>query len=92
MAAKSYFAHVSPEGVKPWHWLDVAGYRYDYAGENLALNFTDSQDVADAWMRSPTHRSNLLKSAYTEIGTGVATGTYQGSEAVFIVQLYARPR
>lgn len=92
MANKQYFAHVSPDGTKPWHWLDVVGYSYDYAGENLALNFTESNDVAHAWMRSPTHRSNILKSAYTEIGTGVATGTYEGREAVFIVQMYAHPR
>jgi uncharacterized protein YkwD len=90
MAEKQYFAHTSPEGIKPWHWLDAVGYTYDYAGDNLAINFTDSKDVTDAWMRSPMHRSNILKSAYTEIGTGVATGTYQGREAVFIVQMYAR--
>ena len=44
MASKSYFAHVSPEGVNPWHWFTSAGYNFVYAGENLAINFSDSVD------------------------------------------------
>jgi len=92
MAAKSYFAHTSPEGLTPWHWLDAVGYRYDYAGENLAINFTDSQDVTEAWMNSPTHRANIVKSSYREVGTGMATGIYEGKETLFVVQVYANPR
>jgi len=92
MAEKGYFAHTSPEGRTPWYWLNKVGYKYDYAGENLAINFTDSQDVTDAWMDSSTHRANIIKSAYTEIGTGVATGIYEGRRTVFVAQLYANPR
>ncbi|MBP9759782.1 MAG: hypothetical protein KBD24_00245 [Candidatus Pacebacteria bacterium] len=91
MANNGYFEHVSPTGVTPWDWLDLVGYQYDYAGENLALDFVDSHKVKEAWMQSSSHRSNLLKSSYTEIGTGVATGTYDGREVQFVVQIYARP-
>ena len=91
MAANGYFAHVSPTGKTPWYWLDQAGYTYDYAGENLAVDFTDSKDVDIAWMNSPTHRANILKASYTEVGTGVATGTYQGKEAIFIAQDFGHP-
>ena len=92
MASKSYFAHTSPEGLTPWYWLGTAGYSYAYAGENLAVNFIDSKDVTDAWMNSPSHRANILKQDYTEIGTGVATGIYKGREAIFVVQYYAAPK
>jgi hypothetical protein len=91
MASKSYFAHTSPEGLTPWHWLDLVGYDYEYAGENLAINFTDSQDVTSAWMNSPTHRANIAKAQYSEVGTGIATGTYQGYETIFVAQVYAKP-
>jgi hypothetical protein len=91
MAAKSYFAHTSPEGLTPWYWFDEVGYKYDYAGENLAVDFTDSADVTKAWMNSPTHRANIVKQAYTEVGTGVAKGTYNGHDTIFVVQLYGRP-
>lgn len=91
MAEKSYFAHVSPEGKQPWYWFNLAGYKYEYAGENLAINFTDSQDVTNAWMNSPTHRANIVKNAYTEIGTGIATGTYQGYPTIFVAQVFGKP-
>lgn len=91
MAEKSYFAHTSPEGKTPWYWLEKVGYEYQYAGENLAINFSDSKDVTDAWMASPTHKANIIKNNYTEIGTGVAVGIYQGRETVFVAQVYANP-
>jgi hypothetical protein len=91
MATNSYFAHTSPDGKTPWYWLEQVGYQYQYAGENLAINFSDSKDVADAWMASPTHKANIVKGNYTEVGTGVATGIYQGQETVFVAQDYANP-
>jgi hypothetical protein len=91
MATKGYFAHTSPEGKTPWYWLQKVGYKYQYAGENLAINFSDSKDVTDAWMASPTHKANIVKGNYTEIGTGIATGIYEGKETVFVTQVYANP-
>lgn len=91
MAAKSYFAHVSPEGLTPWHWFEQVNYKYVYAGENLAVNFFESADVARAWMNSPTHKANIVKPGYTEIGIGVASGIYQGHNTVFVAQLFGTP-
>jgi hypothetical protein len=91
MATNGYFAHISPAGVSPWHWLDKVGYQYSYAGENLAINFADSKDVTDAWMNSPAHRANVLSNNFSEIGIGTAKGVYQGQETTFIVELFAKP-
>jgi hypothetical protein len=91
MAAKGYFAHTAPDGTLPWHWFDVVGYDYQYAGENLAIDFDDSQQLVDAWMASTAHRQNILKAQYTQIGIGIATGTYQGQETTFVVQFFAKP-
>ena len=91
MATKGYFAHTSPEGKTPWYWIEKVGYKYQYAGENLAINFSDSKDVTNAWMGSPTHKANIVKGNYTEIGTGIATGIYEGRSTVFVAQVYANP-
>src|SRR3989344_6773903 len=91
MAAKSYFAHTSPEGRTPWYWLEQVGYRYTYAGENLAVNFFESGDVSRAWMNSPSHRANIMKGDFTEIGIGVARGTYQGRSTIFVAQFFGKP-
>ncbi len=91
MATKGYFAHTSPEGKTPWYWLEKAGYKYQYAGENLAINFSDSKDVTNAWMKSLSHKANIVKENYTEIGTGIASGIYKGKKTVFVAQVYANP-
>lgn len=91
MAAGEYFAHWSPDGLSPWHWFDEAGYTFVHAGENLAVHFTDSEDVVAAWMDSPSHRANILNNNYTEIGVGTAKGIYQGYATVFVVQLFGTP-
>lgn len=91
MAAQGYFAHFSPDGVSPWHWFDEAGYEFVHAGENLAVYFTDSSEIVDAWMDSPLHRANILDQDYREIGIGVAQGVYEGYETVYVVQLFGTP-
>jgi hypothetical protein len=91
MAAKGYFAHVSPEGLDSWHWFRQAGYAFTYAGENLAADFSDSVDVEKAWLASPTHRANLMNGSFTQIGIATAQGTYQGHPTTFVVQMFGTP-
>ena len=91
MAARGYFAHTSPDGVSPWYWLDLVGYSYFYAGENLAVNFFESKDVSDAWMKSPAHKDNVVNKNYSEIGIATARGMYKGREATFVVEFFGEP-
>jgi len=91
MAKNGYFSHVSPDGKAPWYWLDQVGYHYSYAGQNLAVHFTDSENVQTAWMESPTHRANIVKPQYTKIGFGTANGIYEGKETTFVVEFFATP-
>jgi len=91
MAERSYFSHQTPEGAEPWVFLDRAGYAYAVAGENLAVNFSESETVTNAWMNSPTHRANIVNREFTEIGVGVAQGVYKGHSATFVVQFFAQP-
>lgn len=91
MAKNQYFAHYAPDGTTPWHWFDVAGYKYAHAGENLAIHFTDSSEVVDAWMDSPLHRKNIVDGKFTEIGVGTAKGKFDGYNTVYVVQLFGTP-
>ncbi|MEK7085072.1 MAG: CAP domain-containing protein, partial [Patescibacteria group bacterium] len=83
--------HFGPDGKSPWAWMHEAGYIFDYAGENLAVNFVDSKDVVAAWMHSSSHRDNVLSREFTEIGIGIAEGVYQGRKTVFVVEMFGRP-
>jgi cell division septation protein DedD len=88
MATKNYFAHTSPEGVTPWYWIKNAGYRYRYSAENLAVHFTEAEDVQGGWMASPKHRANIVDPRYKDIGIGVAVGDYEGIPSTFVVQYF----
>lgn len=90
-ASKGYFSHVSPDGHDSWYWFKQAGYSFAYAGENLAVDFTDASDVESAWLASPTHRRNILDSRYTQIGIATAMGSYKGHTATFVVQMFGTP-
>lgn len=92
MAARGYFSHKDPDGREPWTWLKEAGYDYRYAGENLAIQFSDSIEVERAWLASPSHRANLLNDQFSEIGIATAYGAYQGQPTTFVVQMFAEPR
>ena len=91
MVARGYFSHIGPDGGLPWDFFRKVGYSYRYAGENLAVNFFDSQAVAQAWMNSPAHRANMINPHFTEVGFGIAEGNYQGTPSVFVVEFFGSP-
>lgn len=91
MAQKGYFAHNSPDGRTPWSFIKAAGYKYIMAGENLAVNFTQAENVESAWMNSPSHKANILNKNFEQIGIGIAQGEYNGRESTFVVQMFGTP-
>lgn len=88
MLKKDYWAHNSPTGATPWSFITSAGYRYVFAGENLARDFDSAPSVVDAWMNSPSHRSNLLDKNFKEIGVAVVSGELSGREGILVVQMF----
>ena len=91
MLAENYWSHYSPDGKTPWDYILGAGYKYEYAGENLAKNFLFSNGVIDAWMNSATHRDNLLKRNYTEVGYAIVNGILNGEQTTIVVQELGKP-
>lgn len=90
MFAKDYWAHTAPDGATPWGFIKNSGYEYLYAGENLARGFSNTSDVVNAWMASPSHRDNMLSSNYTDVGFAIATGSLTGTETVLVVEMFGK--
>jgi len=88
MIDRDYWAHVAPDGTQPWKFFSDFGYRYRYAGENLARDFSNASSTVDAWMNSPTHRDNILNPKYKEIGIGVTEGDLAGVDTTIVVQFF----
>lgn len=88
MFSKNYWAHNAPDGTTPWVFISQAGYQYLYAGENLARDFNDSESVVSAWIASPSHKENILKKEYQEIGFAVVNNRLGGEETTLVVQMF----
>jgi len=91
MFQENYWSHYAPDGKTPWDFILGAGYKYEYAGENLAKNFLFSNGVVDAWMNSSTHRENLLNNNYTDVGYAIVNGTLNGEQTTLVVQEFGKP-
>jgi len=92
MVTRDYFAHNTPEGKRPWQWINRSEYDYIYAGENLAMDFTSAEVVHSAFMRSPTHRKNILNPKYKEVGMAVLKGELDGHQTTLLVEFFATQR
>jgi len=91
MFAFDYWAHSSPSGRTPWSFFKEVGYNYVVAGENLAKDFSNPDAVVAAWMRSSTHRANILDERFQDIGVAVVEGTLNGYKTTLVVQLFGTP-
>jgi len=91
MFSKGYWAHNAPDGTTPWIFINNSGYQYLYAGENLAKDFGNSEGVVNAWMASPSHRDNILRREYQDVGFAVVNGRLNGEETTLVVQFFGTP-
>lgn len=78
MIANSYFSHYTPNGQNIFNILRENDVVYLNAGENLGNSSPPSHGTpeafANAWMASPSHKANILRSVYKKIGIGVVDG------------------
>lgn len=86
MAYRGYFSHTTPEGLTFKNYLVL--YPYKIAGENLAINLTDTETLQTTWMNSPKHKENIVNPLYTEMGIGIAT---DANGRVFVVEIFGKP-
>lgn len=88
MFSENYWSHFAPSGKSPWDFILGSGYKFSFAGENLAKNFYNSEDVVVAWMNSQTHKENILNPKYNDIGIAVVEGMLDGQQTTLVVQMF----
>ncbi len=97
MALRGFFAHESRNGtpfwqrVKQFYFADSGTWT---VGENLAMFGgvgPSAQSIVSAWMASPGHRANLLRSSYRDAGIAIvhhpAAGGVFGGRSTWVVTL-----
>lgn len=75
--------HAGTDGSTAGDRLTRNGYEWRSYGENIASGFTSMDAVLQAWIDSPGHCRNLMKSDFTEIGIARKNNYW--------TQVFARP-
>ena len=88
MIDKNYFAHQSPTYGSPFDMMEAFGLRFSTGGENIAKGQRTPQEVMNAWMNSPGHRSNILSPSFSHIGVGLARDK---NGRTYWTQMFIRP-
>ena len=91
MLTEGNFEHTLADGRTPWDFMRAAGYRYELAGENLAMDFSNPNDITQAWLASPSHRDTMLDPTFVDVGIASATGDFHGHQTTIVVELFGRP-
>lgn len=86
MRDKNYFAHHSPTYGSASDMLKHFGYKFTSVGENIAHHAT-IEKAQVAFMSSDGHRRNILSSAWTKVGIGVAIDR---NGYPYVTQLFVR--
>jgi uncharacterized protein YkwD len=76
------------DDLEPTDRTKAAGYKSKFVGENIAWNQKSPKQVMEEWMKSETHRDNILLKDYTEIGVAVARNK-KGQP--YWVQVFGKP-
>ncbi len=75
MERNNHFSHTGSDGSGLGDRFKRGGYRYSYAGENIAYGMDSVERAIRGWIESPGHCANIMNARFTEIGIG-RSGTY----------------
>lgn len=82
MIRRDYFSHnTKGRNENACERIKRFGYRYRLCGENIAYgsgSYGEPESIMRGWMKSDSHRRNILNSKFREVGVGTCTGTYKG--------------
>jgi uncharacterized protein YkwD len=74
MARINRLTHIGANGSNAGQRLLASGVSLSAWGENIAVGYSSSTAVFNAWRNSAGHRANMLNWRFTHIGIGVAYG------------------
>ncbi len=93
MGDNNFFSHTGSAGDSVGERSTAAGYAWSYVGENIAAGapLSSVSAVVKAWVDSPGHCANLMRSTYTELGAAKYSNS-SSAYGVYWTQVFGRPR
>ena len=92
------FSHTRPDGTECFTvFSEILGDSFSFlkVGENLAYYYgygePDAQRLFDMWMKSESHKKNILDPEFTQISIGIYHTTVGNTKYVYASQLFYTP-
>ena len=89
MLQEDFFSHFGPSGNTVADRVEAAGLHYRYVGENLAMTENinrPAEGLVQDWMKSPSHRKNILDEKYHQTGVGI----WKERDRYYFTQIFMR--
>jgi uncharacterized protein YkwD len=83
------FSHTRPNNTRCFTIFGENSLKYSAAGENLAYGFKTPESVVAAWMKSESHRRNIMDPDFKYIGIGYFVNE---NGRIYCSQLFYTPR
>jgi uncharacterized protein YkwD len=87
---RRFFAHEDPKRGELSSRLDASGIDWNRCAENLYQENgfeNPAEEAVQSWLKSPSHRKNMLDSGLAETGIGAAVGR---DGTIYIVQIFIK--
>jgi len=87
IATAGIISHTGTDGSGHGDRIQLQGYYFSIAGENVATGQTSWEGAFEAWQKSPGHNENLLRDDVTEFGLALVyepTTTYSTYWAMLV--------
>jgi len=88
MAAHVVLSHTGSDGSSPARRLDRVGYAWSWVGENISAGQESMDDVILGWLRSESHRANILSAKAVSAGLAMVRWS-EGEFGTHWVMVYA---
>jgi uncharacterized protein YkwD len=92
MLQNNRFGHEWDTGELVWDRLELSGYRWSKADENIAAGFRTIEAAMQAWIDSPPHCVALMRADIVHVGVAVVPGRDDSDYLSYWTMALATPR
>lgn len=86
LASRGKLSHTDAKGRSLRKRIDDSTYPWKSIGENIAMGYTSAKEFIAEWVKSETHKKNMLTADFNEIGIGLARSK---DGDIYLVQVFA---
>jgi uncharacterized protein YkwD len=82
MKSNNILSHTGENGTNAGQRITATGYSWRAYGENIAVGYTNEEEVVKGWINSPSHCKNIMNNSFKDMGIARSGGYWTQDLAV----------